>query len=72
MSTEFKSPFEVCSAFNEEQLNIIAREILDIAEQTRLSNTGEYDDRYTFETTLHGRLRPVSYTHLTLPTTPYV
>lgn len=57
MSTEFKSPFEVCSAFNEEQLNIIAREILDIAEQTRLSNTGEYDDRYTFETTLHGRLR---------------
>lgn len=57
MSTDFKSPFEVCSAFNEAHLNILSREILEVAEQTRISNTGEYDDRYTFETTLHGRLR---------------
>lgn len=57
MMSEFKSPFEVCPEFEEEHLNILAAEMIKVADETQMSNTGRFDDKYTFETCLFGRLR---------------
>ena len=59
-------------------IDMITRKALEILENnlviTRTVNR-QYDDSFAVEGAKIGstlRIRPVSYTHLTLPTTPYV
>lgn len=57
MTIEYESPFVICSALKEEYLELLAKDMLKVVEKTLASNTGEYDDSYTFETCLFGRMR---------------
>lgn len=54
---DYISPFELCPELDESYLEDLSAKMLSIVEATLETNTLEYDDNYTFETSLFGRMR---------------
>lgn len=58
MSTiEYESPFVLCPTLKETHLEELSKEILAVVEITLKTHTTPFDDKYTFETSLFGRIR---------------
>jgi len=53
----FESPFKYCSELKEEYLIELAQNMLKVVEDTNNALISEYDDNYTLETCIFGRMR---------------
>ncbi|EGR2722892.1 hypothetical protein HJ201_24190 [Vibrio parahaemolyticus] len=58
---QFESPFVLCPELQEEHLEFVSKRMLQIVEMTLQSNSSEYDDNYTFETSIFGRTRQLFF-----------
>lgn len=58
---QYESPFVLCPELKEEHLEQLSKRMLEIVEMTLQSNSSEYDDNYTFETSIFGRTRQLFF-----------
>ncbi|NOX67424.1 MAG: hypothetical protein GXO85_16890 [Chlorobi bacterium] len=54
---EYESPFTLCPSLKEAHLEDLAKEILAVVELTLNTHSTEFDDKYTLETSIFGRIR---------------
>ena len=55
--TDYESPFTLCPELEEKHLEVLSKMILTVVEITLMSHSTPYDDKYTLETSLFGRIR---------------
>lgn len=54
---EYESPFTLCPSLKEAHLEELAKEMLSVVEITLKTHATPFDDKYTLETSLFGRIR---------------
>jgi len=55
--TEYESPFALCPSLKEANLEELSEKILAVVEMTLMTHATPFDDKYTVETSLFGRVR---------------
>ena len=70
--TQTPPPLTAPELTSEDIVRLNSRAVQDAAEEFAVENNGEYPHGLTDRSTAGRTLIAVSYTHLTLPTTPYV